>query len=110
MPCMLFGQRQHGVNLGILVSRPMTNFSKAISTTLPKHEEKKINQLAVVKVTNFTDVMQGKRHGIVISIGKGLAGRVTSYRLKLESIIEIVVPRGRQNLPFRGHRDAAVSR
>ena len=107
---MLFGQGQHGVNLGILGSRPMINFTKALSTTLPKHEEKKSHQLTVMKVTNSMDVMQGKRHAIDISVGQGLAGRVGSNRLKLESVIETVVLCGRQNIPLRVHRDGIHDR
>ena len=34
LPCMLFGQGQGGGDLGILVSRPMVNFTKAQSTTV----------------------------------------------------------------------------
>ena len=63
-----------------------------------------------MKVTNFKDVIQGKRPTIDISVGKGLAGRVASNRLKLESVIETVVLCGRQNILLRGHRDGIYDR
>ena len=66
MSCILFGHGQDGGDLGILVSRPMVNFTKALSTTLPKHEQRESHNMAV---TRLSDTIMGK---------------LTSYGLDLE--------------------------
>ena len=108
LPCMLFGQGQGGGDLGILVSRPMVNFTKAHSTTLPVHKQKECHQVAVTKLSNFITIMAGKRQSVreCLDTALGLAERVAANRRKLETIVDTELLCGRQNIAIRGHRDS----
>ncbi len=106
MSCILFGHGQDGGDLGILVSRPMVNFTKALSTTLPKHEQKESHNMAVTRLGDFMAVMDGKRQDVHMSLDTAVAQRVATNRLKLEAIVDTILLCGRQNIALRGHRDS----
>lgn len=108
LPCMLFGRGQDGGDLGILVSRPMINFTKALSTTLPKHEQKESHQMAVTRLGDFLAVMDGKRQDVHHHLDTALAQQVATNRLKLEAMVDTVLLCGRQNIALRGHRDSST--
>ena len=105
LPCVIFGKGQDGIDLGILVSRPMTKFTKAVSTTLPNHQDKESHKNAVTMAAHFLEVMQRKREAVNLTIDQGLAARVATNRLKLKAIVDTVLLCGRQNIALRGHRD-----
>ena len=105
LPCMLF---DHGQDGGILVSRPMTSFTKAFSTTLPQHQNKESHCMAVTRQGDFMPVMGGKSKSITLSLDDTLAQRVYLNHQKLGAIVDTIILCGRQNIPLRGHRDSST--
>ena len=56
MPCMLFGIGSDNTDLGVLVSRPLTNFKKA-TDELKAHDKKASHLDAVTSADLFLKVM-----------------------------------------------------
>ena len=108
LPCVLFSR---GGNLrsdpGILVQRPLTNFTKALEL-LDKHTAKSYHKTAVVRFDDFVKVMRGQQPNICQRLDKVAAARIASNRQKLRSIVETIVLCGRQNISLCGHRDSAL--
>ena len=94
----------HGSDPGILVSRPMTTFTKALEL-LRKHAEKGYHKEAVVRADDFVRVMTHKQMDIRSRLSQAMADTIALNRKKLASIFETVMLCGRQNIPLQGHRD-----
>lgn len=108
LPCVLFATRgYHGSDPGVLVSRPMTTFTKALEL-LRKHADKVYHKLAVVRAEEFLKVMRNQQPPIHTRLNQAMADRVRANWQKLTSIFETVAFCGRQNIPLRGHRDNAT--
>ena len=108
LPCILFASVGYrGSNPGVLVSRPLTVFKKALET-LRKHADKEHHKSAIVRAEEFKKTMSGQQPSIQQRLNKSLADRIANNRQKLESIISTIVLCGRQNIPLRGHRDSAL--
>lgn len=109
LPCMLFGQGRGGSHddLGVLVSRPLTNFRRALEH-LKNHDSKDTHKAAVTKADDFLKVMQGQQEPVNQQIDRALADRVTANRRKLIPIIKTILLCGHQNIPLRGHNDSAT--
>ena len=60
MPCMLFGIGSDNVDLGVLVSRLLTNFKKT-TDELKAHDKKASHLDAVASADLFLKVMSGKQ-------------------------------------------------
>lgn len=108
LPCVLFvscGYR--GSDPGVLVSRPLTAFTKALEI-LRKHTEKGYHKQAVVGSEEFMRVMRQEQPDFRSRLNQTLIDRVASNRRKLSSIFKTVVFCGRQNIALRGHRDNAT--
>ncbi len=60
---MLFGVGLEGVGLGVLVSRPLTNFKKALEK-LNVHDTNCTHCETVTKADHFMKVMQGQQEPI----------------------------------------------
>ena len=97
--CMLLRCGQDRADPGILVSRPMTNFTKAMITS-------QVTKMAVIRLRDFIAIMDAKQQKVHICLSTGLALRVTSNRLKLETIVEIILLCSHQNIAQRKHRDS----
>ena len=105
LPCVLFSTRgYHGSDPGVLVSRPLTMFTKALEL-LRKHVDKAYHKEAVVKADEFLKVMTNKQPDIRSRLNQEMEDRVRSNRQKLASIFDTIIFCGRQNVPLRGHRD-----
>lgn len=105
--CILFGRREAGTNdvkLGKLVSQPLTRYKKAIET-ITHHESTNYHQANVVASQNFLMVMEGKSKDVVVQMRLQEMKTVEENRKKLIPIIKTIILCGRQNIPFRGHRD-----
>ena len=104
--CVLFGQCEASVKeLGILVSRPLTNFKKAIEM-FNEHfvsQSRKSNQAAMEKAMAFIAVKENRVASIDQQLSSKRAEVVAKNRLKLRSIAATVIFCGRQALAFRGH-------
>lgn len=105
LPCVLFATHgYHGSDPGVLVSRPLTTFTKALEL-LRKHADKAYHKEAVVKADEFLKVMTHQQPDIRCRLNQEMASRVQSNRRRLASIFDTIVFCGRQNIPLRGHRD-----
>ena len=108
LPCVLFTPAGYrGSNPGILVSRPLTLFKKALET-LRKHADKEHHKSAIVRAEEFKRTMSGQQPNIQQRLSRSLADRIANNRQKLESIIKTIVLCGRQNIALHGHRDSAL--
>ncbi len=63
LPCMLFGVGREGVDLGVLVSRPLTNFKKALDER-KAHDTRSTHNEANIKTEHFLRVMQGHQEPV----------------------------------------------
>ncbi len=104
LPCVLFATGYRAQDPGILVSRPLRNFGKALEL-LNKHRAKDYHAGAIARCQEFEDVMDQEKPNIRRWIDRGLAQRVSTNRRRLLSIVKTLTLCGRQNIPIRGHRD-----
>jgi hypothetical protein len=105
LPCVLFcTSGYHSSNPGVLVSRPLTSFNKALEL-LRKHADKSYHKDAILRSSNFQQVMSHQQQDIQSRLSQVRADQIASNRQKLISIFKTVVFCGRQNLALRGHRD-----
>ena len=108
--CALFS---HGTHDGVLVNKPYTTNYHKSSTVLGEHFHGKDGKgkgyhLSYVEAAqNFVSVMAGNQQPIDHQLDQAAQERVRQNRLKLKSIIKSVIFCGKQNIPFRGHRDDA---
>ncbi len=87
--CMLFGIDCEDVDLGVLMSRPVANFKKALEE-LKVHDTKCTNCEAVTKTDHFMKVMQGQEEPVHHQIDAALAERVTANIQRLVPIVKTV--------------------
>lgn len=108
LPCVLFATCGYQSSTpGILVSRPLTAFSKALEL-FRKHAEKDYHKMAVVRAEEFLKVMENQQSGISHRINQTIADLVEKNRKILTSIVKTIVLCGQQNIPLRGHRDTII--
>ena len=102
LPCILFAPSgYHGSNPGVLVTRPLTNFKKALEM-LHKHTDKEHHKVAIVRAEEFERSMSGQQPVIQQRMSKSLAERILTNRQKLSSIMKTILFCGRQNIALRG--------
>ncbi len=102
---MLFGVVHEGVDQGVLVSRPLTNFKMALEE-LKVCDTKCTHCEAVTKVDHFMKVMQGQQEPVHHQIDAALPERFTANIQRLVPIVKTVLFCGRQNIALRGHLDS----
>ena len=110
LSCVLFarpGSGYHGSNPGVLVSRALTNFKKAMDT-LKAHAQKSYHKAAIVQAEEFRKTMSGQQPDIQQRLSNALSDRIALNRQKLSSIMKTVLLCGRQNIVLRGHRDSLL--
>ena len=96
-----------GSDPGILVSRPLTAFTKALEL-LRRHVDKQYHKDAVIRADEFVKVMTHQQSDIRSQLNQAMADRIASNRQKLSSIFKTIVLCGRQNIALCGHRDNAT--
>ena len=107
LPCVLFASHSyHGCSPGVLVSRPLTVFKKALEK-LRKHADKEHHKSTIVRAEEFKMSMAGQQPNIQQRLSK--SHRISNNRQKPESIMKTIVLCGRQNIALRGHRDSALN-
>ena len=79
MPCMLFGIGSDNIDLGVLVSRLLTNFKKA-TDELKAHDKKASHFDAVTSADLFLKVMSGKQPPVHQQTNIALANRVAANK------------------------------
>ena len=108
LPCVIFASSGYrGSGPGVLVSRPLTAFTKALEV-LNKHMGKQYHKDAVLRSDKFLKVMTHQQTDVRSQLNQAMAERVASNRKKLSSIFKTIVLCGRQNIALRGHRDNAT--
>lgn len=90
---------------GVLVTKPLTNFQKALEI-LSKHHNKQFHRSSVVQMEEFLKVMKKEQPSIRTHLSEALVQQIATNRQKLRSIVETILLCGRQNIPLRGHRDS----
>ncbi len=105
LPCVLFSiGGYHSSEPGILVTRPLKNFKKAMDS-LRKHSSKEHHQSSIVRREDFLKVMSNQQPAITSILSQATANQIAKNRSKMASIIKTIVLCGRQNISLRGHRD-----
>ena len=107
LPCLIFASGYRGTDPGVLVSRPLIAFAKALEL-LRKHADKHYHKDAVIMSEEFLKVMSNQQPDIQVQLNQALADRIALNRQKLTSIFKTIVLCGRQSIALRGHRDNAT--
>ena len=105
VPCMLFGIGSSNIDLGVLVSRPLTNFKKA-TDELKAHDEKASHLDAVSSADLFLKVMSGKQPLVHQQTNFALANCLEANKKRLVPIVKTFLLCGRQTFSLRGHDDS----
>jgi hypothetical protein len=101
LPCVIFASSGYrGSDPGVLVSRSLTNFTKALEV-LHKHVGKQYHKDAVLRSDDFLKVMTHQQADVRSQLNQAMADRVASNRQKLSSIFKTIVLCGRQNIALR---------
>lgn len=94
--CVLFGKVHDGQPLGVLVSRPLSNFRKA-TEILKDHfmgkdgNGKMSHKRAMEDSMTFISVMEGRAQPINILLDNAMAQQIQANRMKLKSILTYFV-------------------
>ena len=64
------------------------------------------HKIAVVVLEDFVKVMTNKQPSIRHRLDEAAQQQIDINREKMQSIIETIILRGRQNIALRGHRDS----
>ena len=108
LPRVLFALSvYHGSDPGLLVSRPLTMFAKALEL-FRKHADKDHHKTAVIRSDEFLKTMTNQQPDIQSHLNQAMANRIALNRHKLTSIFKTIAFCGRQNIALRGHRDDAT--
>ena len=108
LPCVLFGKSNS--SRGQLVSSPLVNFHKGASA-IERHSLQQSHLLAMSDMVHFQSVQPSiqARSSVQAQLLSANAQRVESNHEKLRVIVKSVLFLGRQNIPFRGHREPSTS-
>lgn len=109
--CSLFStvRGRHGQASGPvkLVKEPLTNFAKLFGKdgSLETHQIGEYHKQAVSAAENFMLAYTRPQNSVVNQIASHRMEQIARNHQRLKPIIETVIFLGRQNIPFRGHRD-----
>ena len=104
VPCMLFRIGSDYTGLGVLVSRPLTNFKKAVDE-LEAHNKKHSRLDAVTGAHVFLKVVSGKQPPVHQQTNIALANRVAANKKRLVPIAKTILLCGRKIFALREHDD-----
>ena len=103
--CMLFGIDSDNIDLGVLVSRSLTNFKKA-ADELKAYNKKARHLDAVTSADLFLKVMSGKQPPVHQQTNIALANRVAANKKRLIPIVKAILLCGRKTFALRGNDDS----
>ena len=107
--CFLFAiSGSDGRNpLGVLVKTPLVNFSKLLGKdgALSTHEQHVYHKDTVKAAKNFLNAYEKPETAVVNQVVSQRMNQIKQNRNRIAPIIESIIFLGRQNIPFRGHRD-----
>ena len=98
--CFLFAKRH--MNLGQLVTSPMTNFTRA-KVTLQEHEKQVSHKMASEDTVAFISRVERGGPSIGQLLQKEASASILKNRCKLKSILKSIVFCGKQVIALRGH-------
>lgn len=101
------GGRHRSTRLQKLVIEPLTNFAKVLGKDgdFENHARNKYHQEAVIKAKDFLKIYKNPELSITNKLHTGRQKIAEENRSRLVPIIKSIIFLGRQNIPFRGHRD-----
>ena len=105
LPCVLFARPQANVDVGVLVTKPLTTFNKATEICRKHSSQLKYHKNAMIDMHNFMHRMEQRQQSVYELAHTSHARLVAQNRLKLKSILKCVIWCGKQNIALRGHRD-----
>lgn len=91
--------------LGVLVTKPLTNFKKATEKLDEHFHGKQFHKTAMEAAMVFIKIQRGKSLSIDKQLVRQRRECVARNRLILRSIVETIILCGRQGVALRGHRD-----
>lgn len=109
--CALFAQEKaghnKGVKLGRLVVEPLTRFKDLTGKDgdLQTHERSLYHKNCIEMGKDFLKTYKSPNKEIINQVCSQRLRQVTENRERLKPIIKTIILLGRQNIPFRGHRD-----
>lgn len=109
--CALFCNEKCGHNKGPPVQRfvslPVTTFAKLLGKDgyLQTHENTSYHKECVQAGKDFLRSYHAPQEDVINKISKQRLQQVEENRERLRPIVEAIIFLGRQNIPFRGHRD-----
>ncbi len=104
---MLFGKGNDGMHLGVLISKPLINYRKALDE--PKDQDSRpTHRAAVTMAEDFLGIMRGQQEPVNQQIDKALREHVAANRTRLLPIVKTIMLCARQKIPLRGHIDSST--
>ena len=67
------------------------------------HQESKCHKDALLKSSNFMQIIAGEEKNIKCSISKSYEDNIKNNQEIILNIIDVIVVMGQRNIPFRGH-------
>ncbi|XP_029345879.1 LOW QUALITY PROTEIN: zinc finger MYM-type protein 1-like [Acyrthosiphon pisum] len=107
--CVLFGPvssvgKGSNLKVGQLVLKPFQNW-KSAKHVFSTHSNLQYHKLAMIKSSNFLLTFDGKKDAVDFQVHKQMKKENIENKQKLYAIIETIIFCGRQELPYRGHKD-----
>lgn len=105
--CVIFCTVKDKLNLKSLVTEPVKKFAKLTGKdgVFETHNNTKYHKNALVKSQSFLKVFNNPSFDIRNEINTKRLELIKENRARLIPIIKTIILQGRQNIPFRGHRD-----
>nr|CAI5866551.1 unnamed protein product [Callosobruchus analis] len=95
------------MRLQSLVTKPLVSFKDLVGKngSLQSHENHIYHKRAVQSAEDFIKFYHDPNRDVANQLDKKRLAEIEDHRNRLKAIIETVIFLGRQNIPFRGHRD-----
>nr|CAI5840849.1 unnamed protein product [Callosobruchus analis] len=95
------------MRLQSLVTKPLVCFKDLVGKngSLQSHENHLYHKRAVQSAEDFIKFYHDPNLDVANQLDKKRLAEIEDHRNRLKAIIETVIFLGRQNIPFRGHRD-----
>lgn len=104
------GGRSNSTPLGSLVTTPLTSFLRLFGKEgdLEKHASREYHKKAVLNANDFLKNYDNPNLNVINQADTGRKNIMKENRARLLPIIKTIIFLGKQNIPFRGHRDDGV--
>nr|CAI5831362.1 unnamed protein product [Callosobruchus analis] len=95
------------MRLQSLVTKPLVSFKDLVGKngSLQSHENHIYHKRAVQSAEDFIKFYHDPNRDVANQLDKKRLAEIEDHRNRLKAIIETIIFLGRQNIPFRGHRD-----